>query len=222
MIKNKIPNEVKELYKNNSWRSRMYVNLRWRLRPFEKLEKNLPLSGIIIDIGCGYGLLANYLALKSTKRKVIGIDNSENRLKIARSTISNRSNITFINSDITNLNIPEIKEAVISDVLHHLSEEVSIKLLKQIYQKLNSNGKLVIEDVDNQPYWKYFSSVFIDNLLYFGQKINFKPANQWQMILEDIGFHVEKIPAHHGLFLADVILVCTKNNLGTQHYQHEL
>lgn len=205
-----IPQEVKNLYLGLGLKTNLYINSRWRLCPFEKLEKYLPDSGLILDIGCGYGLLSNFLVLKSNKRQVIGIDNFLERLKIAKLSSQRNSKIKYIQADIRDFDLPKCQGVVMSDFLHHLPISVSQDLLKKIFNSLNPGGRLIIEEVDNRPFWKYLSNILIDNLLYFGQKINFKSADYWQESLKKIGFQVEIIPAHHGLPLADVILVCKK------------
>lgn len=209
-MKQKIPLEIKKLYQKNNLSKRAYISLRWRLCPFEEIEKYLPDSGIILDIGCGYGLLSNFLAFKSNRRRVIGIDNSQKRLEIAKSTVGNRFNIAFIQEDINNLKLSNCQGAAISDVLHHLSEENFNSLLVEIYKKLEPGGKLIIEEVDNKPFLKYLSNLFIDHVLYPNQKINFRPVSYWKKLLEKIGFQIDIIPAHCHLPLADVILVCSK------------
>lgn len=209
MIK-KIPSEIKELYQGLGFKPNLYISLRWRLCPFEKIEKYLPKSGLILDLGCGYGLLTNLLALKSAQRQVIGIDNSPKRIEVAQLTIGNRSNIKFIRGDIQNLDLPECQGIAMSDFLHHLSNQVWQNLLIRVFNQLSPGGKLVIEEVNNKPFWKYLSNIFIDNLLYFGQKINFKSVNYWQKILKEIGFQVEIVSADQEIPLADVIFICTK------------
>jgi len=209
-MKEKIPQEVKRLYQGRNLSIRLYTLLRWWLCPFEKMEKYLPEEGIILDLGCGYGLLANFLSLKSDKRRVIGIDNSKRRLEVAKSTIGNRLNIKFIQADIIQSDLPKCRGVVMTDFLHHLPERVLKDLLEKVFNSLEPRGALIIEEVSNNPFWKYISSIIVDKLLYPNQKINFKPAKEWEKILEQIGFRVKIIPAHQSLPLADVILVCAK------------
>jgi len=209
-MKEKIPTEVKKLYHKNNLKTKLYIILRWRLCPFEKIESLLPKFGTIVDIGCGYGLLTNFLALKSDKRSVIGIDNSFKRIKIAQTTVDKRSNIEFTLTDLRKFKLPKCQAVVMSDLLHHLSEEAIFNLLKRIYNQLNAGGLLIIEEVNNKPFWKYLSNIFIDHLLYPKQKIRFKTINQWEKILREIGFIFQVFEAHQGLPLADTIFICTK------------
>lgn len=210
-MKEKIPIEVKRLYKKFNFTVKLYISLRWLLCPFEKIESYLPKKGVILDIGCGYGLLANYLAIKSTKRKVIGIDNNLKRLKIAKQTVIDNSRIEFINRDLRKLDLPKCIGVSISDVLHHLPEDILNDLLIEIYNKIEFGGKMIIEEVDTKPRWKYFFSILVDKIiLYPKDKINFKSAKYWENLLKRIGFKVEIILANKGLPLSDIIFICTK------------
>ncbi|MBI3814479.1 MAG: class I SAM-dependent methyltransferase [Nitrospinae bacterium] len=95
-----IPKTILEIYSSNSIIDRAYLNIRWRLCPFQKIEALIPQEGLIIDIGCGYGLLSNLIALKSHKRNVVGIDSSETRILTAQKTVKDRKNIKFLKQDI--------------------------------------------------------------------------------------------------------------------------
>ncbi|MDB5235136.1 MAG: phospholipid/glycerol acyltransferase, partial [Hymenobacter sp.] len=64
--------------------------LEWYMKVKLKLEKNyhlfndiLPKKGRILDIGCGYGFMANMLALSSKSRVVKGIDFDEENITVA-------------------------------------------------------------------------------------------------------------------------------------------
>ena len=206
----KIPKKIYQLYTGFNYKIRIYVKLRWKLCPFELISDFLPLEGVIVDTGCGYGLLANYLSFQSSVRHVIGIDNSLDRLAIAQATINQRKNIKFIQKDIKDLNLDQCQAVVMSDFLHHLPIKVSRDLLNKVFNRLTSGGKLVIQEVDKKPYWKYLITLIIDRLLNPFQKLNYQSVKYWQDILESIGFHVEIKPAHKGLPLADVILICKK------------
>lgn len=210
-MKQAIPQEVKKLYQKSGLSKKAYVSLRWRLCPFEEIEECLPDSGTILDVGCGYGLFTNFLAFRSDRRKVIGIDNSSKRLEVAKSTLGEYPNVEFFQGDIRGLDLPTCQGATMSDVLHHLPEQVSVELLKKIFDNLEPGGKMVIEEVNNRPFWKYLISLFVEFTLYPMQKINFRPAGYWRNILEDIGFRVEIKPAHKNLPLADVMFVCFKD-----------
>ena len=50
-----------------------FMRIRWWIAYFDKVTEFLPKEGRIVDLGCGYGIFANYMALASDKRDVRAI-----------------------------------------------------------------------------------------------------------------------------------------------------
>lgn len=205
-----IPKTILEIYSSNSIIDRAYLNIRWRLCPFQKIEALIPQEGLIIDIGCGYGLLSNLIALKSHKRNVVGIDSSETRILTAQKTVKDRKNIKFLKQDITAFNFPSCDAIVMSDVLHHLPIEIKDILIKNIYNNLKNNGVLIIQDVDTSPYWKFWLTYLSDFLQHSKEKLFYQPAKEIEDNIKRIGFKVDTIEAHKGYPVADIIFLCKK------------
>ena len=59
--------------KNIPLSAQIYFKLRPLIIPFDIIEKHVPKKGTIVDLGCGFGIFANFLAIQSDDRKVIGI-----------------------------------------------------------------------------------------------------------------------------------------------------
>ena len=206
----KLPDYLRNIYSNLTYRELAYINIRWRLCPYEKIEALIPQEGLIIDIGCGYGLLSNLIALKSYKRNVIGIDSSETRIMTAQKTVNKRKNIEFIKQDITAFGFPSCDAVVMSDVLHHLPPDIQDNLIKNIYENLKNNGILIIQDVDTTPYWKFYFTYMSDFLQHTREKLFYQSAKKVEEKIKKAGFQVEIIEAHKGYPVADVIFVCRK------------
>jgi len=185
-------------------------NIRWRLCPFQKIESLLPEEGVIIDVGCGYGLLSNLVALKSDKRNVIGIDSAEKRILIAQKTVNGRKNIEFVRQDITAFGFPSCDAVVMSDVFHHLPPDIQDNLIKNIYENLKNNGILIIQDVDTTPYWKFCFTYMSDFLQHTKEKLFYQSAKKVEEKIKTTGFNVDIIEAHKGYPVADVIFLCRK------------
>jgi len=210
---NAISKELCTLYSNMGVWVALYIRLRWRLCPFQLIEKQIPLKGTVIDIGCGYGLLSNLLALRSEDRHVIGVDLSPRRIKIAQKTVNGRRNIKFYLSDITKLKVWRggCNAVVASDFLHHISYESQEELLRSCYQTLPKGGLLIIQDVDTEPCWKYYSASVIDAVLNPGMQICFRSRTEFLKLLRRIGFRVETKSVHKGLPLSDILYICRKD-----------
>jgi len=71
---NNLYSKLADLYAGQGICVKLYVKVRTKFLNFDEYSDFLPQRGVIFDIGCGYGLLSNYLALRFPARKVIGID----------------------------------------------------------------------------------------------------------------------------------------------------
>ena len=190
---NKNISEMLKLYKPITlyW----YNRIKFFLCPFDKLEMLVPKKGVIIDLGCSHGLLSNYLGLTSETRDVLGVEMNENRIKFANIGIKNTK---FKAGDITKIDIPPADCIIFTHVLHHLftykDQEI---LLKFCYDKLKSDGILIICEVGKTPKWKYIISLISDKILYPFEKINFMQIENLKTLLKKMNFHVEIIPMHN-------------------------
>lgn len=208
----KIRPEVLEVYNPVSIWESFYLRARWRLCPYESVETLVPKSGKILDLGCGYGMLANLIALKSPSRSVIGIDLNDRRIRTAKRSINDRNNIVFHCLALESIEVSTYDAVVMTDVLHHIDDETVTKLLKTITSLLSDNGVLVILDVDRAPFWKFFITYFIDRLLNPLSQLNYRSIGALRRLIEQFPLNNEKIiQSHKGLPLSDVIYRYRKN-----------
>ncbi len=210
IVLSRIPSELFRFYSKQGLKVALYARLRWRLCPFEEIEECVPKEGAIIDIGCGYGLLANFLVLKSAKREVTGIDLSVERIKIAQKTADNRKKIQFQLMDALDLQLEKYGTLVMSDFLHHINFEAQEELLVRCYQDLPAGSFLIIEEVDNRPPWKYWFAIMSDNILNIGERQFFRNQREFQKLLQRIGFSVKIKKVDKHLPLSDVLFICEK------------
>lgn len=91
----------------------------------------------VLDVGCGGGFLANYLASEGCK--VTGVDTSENSLEIARVTDDTQS-VKYIRASAYNLPFPDESFDVITctDFLEHVSAPK--RVVDEIARCLKPNG----------------------------------------------------------------------------------
>lgn len=162
---NKVGNNLKKklfgLYKDYPLSTKLYVRQRWiPFRLCEKLESYLPNSGKILDLGCGYGIFAFLLALKSQKRKISGIDCIEKRVRIATEIGLQEfpGQVEFKSADILSVDISKEDFDAISliDVLCYIPFKIQQRLLKKCWGGLKKNGVLLIKDFDRKPLWKFW------------------------------------------------------------------
>jgi 2-polyprenyl-3-methyl-5-hydroxy-6-metoxy-1,4-benzoquinol methylase len=207
----RIPRQLQFLYSPASLRQGFYLGVRWRLCPFELVETLVPEAGSILDFGCGYGLLSNFLALKSPRRHVLGVDISEKRIRIASRSVRERRNIAFVCGDFNRLEGKRFDGIVMTDVLHHLSDTAVGFLLGRMHESMARDGLMVILDVDRTPFWKFCSAALIDRCLNPGTPLFYRSRHVMGRLLSLNRWAVDRwIPAHKDLPLSDMIYVCHK------------
>ncbi len=98
----------------------------------------------ILDIGCGHGSLAIFIALRGAK-EVIGVDINKKLIKFANQNLNQnypqlKKIVKFKNCNISELNTSNFDIIVSKDSLEHIIE--LYKCLSQIKFKLNPDGKV--------------------------------------------------------------------------------
>jgi len=119
-----------------------------------ELTKEIKTGDKILDVGCGNGRLLE--AFRDKPVSYLGIDNNEKLINLARenrkSSIGNRQseivNRKFIVGDILNLGkIPEMNFNYVFSIalFHHLpGNDLRIAGLRQLKNKVNKNGKIIV------------------------------------------------------------------------------
>ena len=100
----------------------------------------------ILDVGCGYGDLAQHLPGVT----YVGVDVNERYIEFARSNSS--AGAEYIVGDVTKLSEEKYGKfdcAVLIGVLHHLSDGDATSTLKAVSKMLNPDGRFVAAE----PVW---------------------------------------------------------------------
>jgi 2-polyprenyl-3-methyl-5-hydroxy-6-metoxy-1,4-benzoquinol methylase len=181
---------------------RAYAAAKMWLLPFEQLTSYLPSAGAILDVGCGFGYVANYLSLANPHRTVIGTDPSEDRIRVASGTVGTRSNVEFLAVDCRDLRRGGFSGVVITDVLHHAPYDQQLAILRDVYGKLAPGGTLVMRETAKKFRIRYFLfNYLLEQALYAGQeKARFRRTAEWQRMLEEVGFRVLHVIPNGPLF----------------------
>lgn len=187
-MKNNLANKAINLYSKYAWKS-IFAKLRFWYTPYREVEKLIPVSGTVVDLGCGEGIFANYIGLASKQRRVIGIEIDKNRIKIADHGISN---VNFLNADATKIDLPKFDIIICFQLLHHLkSYEAQEDLIEKCIKSLSKGGKILIVEirVDYTPrYWlawladHFLVPLFFEKRLY--SPIFFRTVPAWKKLFE--------------------------------------
>ena len=210
-MKDSLRSELIRLYESQNAYIRFYVGARARLLKLNYCLKFFPPQGLVIDVGCGYGVLANYLSLCVPDRQVMGIDLSSKRIAAARKTIGSRKNISFLTEDAARWGWPSCTGISMTDFLHHVPPPEQEIVLYKAFQSLQEDGVLVISEVDPtaKPVCKYWASYLSDRFLYPLTWSYFRKPSDLTGILSGLGFKVALINLRSRVF-ASVLYICRK------------
>lgn len=188
---------------------RLFIRLRLAILPLEAVEAFVP-TGAIADIGCGYGLLAHYLAYKDPHRAIMGIEREAFLVRRAKKTVRPFESIRFREGNAEALPSGRYDGVVMCDLLHHLSARGQEHLLRVAKESLNPHGRLVIKDIEKERSFYYYWNLFHDRVLRLSGPTHHRSADEWAAMMRGLGLtvveqrHFRHLLYHHILIVAEL------------------
>ncbi len=184
-------------------------NLRNFILPIKEINQLLPVSGIIYEVGCGYGSLSYEISGFSVDRQVVGIDINKRKINDAENAF-NKPNLDYVAADALNYTFKNCSGVVLSDFLHHVDWISQQKILDQVIIKLNKGGILILKEIVSDDGWRMRVSRLWDLVLYPFDRIYYRSRSEWKKVLLNAGLSVD-IQRHISWFPGSTILfVCKK------------
>lgn len=189
----------------------LWILLRLCILPFNKLNRVIPKSGLIIDIGCGSGFLSQFLSKSASKRQIIGIDKSKGRINTAISTLAGKnSNVSFQLGDANKIHFPKASCFLLVDVLHHIPYSKQVNLLNSLSSQMKKDSLLIIKEVDSSSFLPFLFGQIIEKVLYPKETIYTRSKQDWVTLTSSLGLRSN--PVREFFYFPDstIILVCRK------------
>jgi cyclopropane fatty-acyl-phospholipid synthase-like methyltransferase len=159
---------------------------------FKELDKYVQNPHRIIDIGCGYGVPANWLLEIYPEAKVYGLEPDEERVLVASYAIGHRGRVEVGRAP----DLPEVEGKVdyvlMLDMLHLISDHEVQIAFQRIYEKLDTGGTLLIRATIPSPRkvpWKRWIEAV--RLKVVGMGNRFRPENEITGFMAAAGFDVK-------------------------------
>jgi SAM-dependent methyltransferase len=191
------------------------------------LERGLLLGrGHILDLGCGQGLLASWLRAAllcyesgswpqgwppaPTPRSTRGIELKVRDVERARAALGPSCDIS--QGDIRSADFGTTDAVVILDVLHYMTKEEQLQVLRRVRTALPARGLLLMRIGDADGGLRFRYSQWIDKLvmLFRGHSsvsTHCRSAAQWRELVRECGFEVQATPMSEGTRFANVLLI---------------
>jgi cyclopropane fatty-acyl-phospholipid synthase-like methyltransferase len=182
------------LYLPQSLGVRLHTRLRAWSAPLDAVVSALPLEGSLLDVGCGHGLIANEVALRSPLARVLGVDLSETKIAAARASVGTRTNVEFRLAPLQEVPESGFDAVSLIDVLYLVPADSWTPFLRTCLEKLRPGGIFVLKEIGTEPWWKFerlklqeFMSTRILRITK-GDTMHFESGDQLRQRLRSVGF----------------------------------
>jgi SAM-dependent methyltransferase len=187
--------KVRRLYRYQGISVEQFVHWKLKLDPmFPVLDSVVPRHGLVLDLGCGYGLATHWLAYTTDARQFFGVDYDHDKIRIAHQTAARNECIRFETHDILEWDYPECDTVLLLDVLHYWTPEKQQQILDKARRALRPGGTLVLRDaaqVEDEAHarvarWEKFATWLGHNKTKEG--LHFRTLAQLEEMLRHAGF----------------------------------
>jgi 2-polyprenyl-3-methyl-5-hydroxy-6-metoxy-1,4-benzoquinol methylase len=168
-----------------------------------EIERRVPPAGTVLDVGCGHGLLALYLALAAPGRQISGFDVDADKIVTARRAAAR----TGIGVDFTEVEPGHVPDGswdaiTVVDVLYLLGADAASTLLEAVAGSVAPGGVALVKEIDVEPRWKYqlarAQELVATRVVRIteGHGVSFVSPGDIASVLEKAGLAVEHVPLH--------------------------
>lgn len=191
----------------------------------------LPRSGVLVDVGCGPGLLLALVAqviedardgawppagfpAAPEDLRLVGIELRPRAAAVARHALGDEAEI--LTADATVAPLPESIDCVaLFDVLHLVDRAAQVPLVARLAAAMRPGALLLVREADAAAGWRF-------RMVRAGNRVTalvrgrwrphfaFRTATEWQATLADLGFDVDVAPMGEGTPFANVLLVARR------------
>ena len=191
----------------------------WKMRAdplFAAVAQAVPLQAEILDLGCGYGLLAHWLTRYHPQRRVQGLDFDARKIQVAQATMPGNPRVDFAACELVEGgDFPRCDVVLLCDVLHYFPLELKAVLLQKTCQALRPGGRLILRDALAQADSAHRAVARSERwAVWLGQNrtrhgLHFADEKTHLTLLREAGFAEVKITVEGGL-ASNVLLMAIK------------
>lgn len=187
---------------------RFHVRARWWTAPLPAVERQVPVNGRVLEVGCGHGLLSLYLALAAPGRQVEGVDIDAHKIELALAAADrldpDEARVQFAAVPAGQLPDGPFDAIVINDVLYLMAADDRRAVLDACVARLAPDGVLVVKELDVSPRWKHLvghvQELVATRVLRYtqGDQVQIAPMREFVDHLRDAGLVVDEARVDRG------------------------
>lgn len=183
----------------------------------------------IVDIGCGQGVLAALLAAAESANAwpagwaqaprgwtLTGFDLRTDAVAHGAHALADLGpRVQLKVGDARRERLPKCDVAVILDVLHYIDGQAQREVLQRVRDALTPGGVLLLRVGDASQGWRFRLTIAGDWLITLVRGTPWprfwcRTLDEWQALLQEIGFAVTAEPMNEGTPFANVLLTCRR------------
>lgn len=186
------------------------VLLKQSLYPRKALLAALEGSDLVLDFGCGEGLLTNTLARALPRARFIGTDLNADKVRMAAECAAG-SSAKFVAGDFFATTARDASAVIFNDVLHHLAPADQSRAFAFARNCLDGAGVLVVKEVAADDTLDKAHTTFWDRRIYPQDQLNFRPIPDWIALAGQHGFRlVDRSIVSHPWIASRTVMIFTQ------------
>ena len=195
---------------SRSFLRRLQARSRERALELPALERDLSGDGVILDLGCGQGIAARWLARRLPRATIIGVDLDEEKVEEAQGMTGGLKNLRFVRSrfdDFLPSLVPcSVRGVLLADVLSSMPFDEQDDLLRHLSEIVEPGGRVVLLYVDTRPRIRAAAnalrSYIVCRILRLtkatGDRFFYRSGSVVRSLLDSAGFEVVRDEARSG------------------------
>lgn len=189
----------------------------------------LPDRGRLFDLGCGQGVLMALLHAAKGRfaagqwpdnwpeppgnLQLHGIDLRADQAAVARLALDGAASVEA--RDIRDVSLPPCEVVAILDVLLYLDREAQRAVLERCARAIAPGGLLVLREADAGRKLSFAITRWAERAAcwmrgQFGQRLAYRRAEEWSILLDELGFTVNAVPMSAGTPFANVLFLARR------------
>ncbi|MFO1487274.1 MAG: 1-acyl-sn-glycerol-3-phosphate acyltransferase [Verrucomicrobiota bacterium] len=139
--------KVERLYRYQGKFPEQFAHWKMKTDPlFETLDRVVPRTGQVLDLGCGFGVAIHWLACFTDTRTFLGLDYDDDKIRTAQQTALGNDRIQFQAADVAACDYPACDAVLLLDVLHYCHPDKQQLILNKARRALRPGGRLILRD----------------------------------------------------------------------------
>jgi SAM-dependent methyltransferase len=173
---------------------RLFARGKLRLDPmFGRLGELVPETGILLDIGCGFGVAAAWLLARAADLRIVAVEPDEDRAAVARYVLGERGEVQ-VGAAPDCLPAVTVAAVLCLDVIHHFDDQALDRVLRHARRCLPAGGRLVVRatvpGAGRTPFYRWVET---RRLALCRQRPHYRPRETLVQALVAAGFAVTRI-----------------------------